>query len=104
MYRGGLYKVVINQRFYPSIHLHQVLTVSVFRFHFPFPVSISTISNCPNPSTLSTKPTSCLHVSLFVVVNFGLRSAAYIIDETAKKSVYMDSLLELIKIVEILYN
>ena len=33
--------MVINQRFYPSIHLHQVLTVSVFRFHFPFPFSIS---------------------------------------------------------------
>jgi len=47
LYRGGLQKVVLNQRFYPKIHLHQVLTVSVFHFHFPFPVSISTVSNCP---------------------------------------------------------
>ena len=31
-------EVVINQRFNPSIHLHQVLTVSVFHFQFPFPL------------------------------------------------------------------
>ena len=32
--------MVINQRFYPSIHLHQVLTVSVSTFHFRFPFPI----------------------------------------------------------------
>ena len=47
LYRGALQKVVLNQRFYPKIHLHEVLAVSVFHFHFPFPVSISTVSNCP---------------------------------------------------------
>ena len=47
LYRGGLQKVVLNQRFYTKNHLHQVLTVSVFHFHFLFPVSISTVSSCP---------------------------------------------------------
>ena len=33
--------------FYSRIHLYDNLTVSVFHFHFPFLVSISTVSNCP---------------------------------------------------------
>jgi len=36
LYRGGLWKVVINQKFHPNIHVHQDLIVSVF--HFPFPL------------------------------------------------------------------
>jgi len=41
LYRGGFQKpVVLNQRFYPKIQ------VSILHFHFPFPVSISTVSNC----------------------------------------------------------
>jgi len=54
VYRGGLQKVILNQRFYPKIHLHQVLTASVFHFHYqlPFPVS-----NCPNGKhTQKVKP------------------------------------------------
>jgi len=41
LHRSGLWKAVINQRFYPNLHVYQDLTV-----HFPFPVSISTVSNC----------------------------------------------------------
>jgi len=33
LHRGGLWKVVIHQRFYPNLHVHQDLTVSVFHFH-----------------------------------------------------------------------
>ena len=33
--------MVDNQRFYPSIHLHQVLTVSIFHFWFPFPLFLA---------------------------------------------------------------
>ena len=34
------------QGFYSRVHLYDDLTISVF--HFPFPVSITTVSNCPN--------------------------------------------------------
>jgi len=30
--------MVINQKFHPNIHVHQDLIVSVFHFHFPFPL------------------------------------------------------------------
>jgi len=36
--RGSLWKVVINQRFYPNLNVHQDLTISVFHFRFPFPL------------------------------------------------------------------
>ena len=36
-----------KQGFYPRVHLYDDLTISVFHFHSPFPVSISTVSNCP---------------------------------------------------------
>jgi len=34
--QGGLWKVVIHQRFYPNAHVHQDLTVPIFHFHFWF--------------------------------------------------------------------
>ena len=36
-----------KQGFYSKVHLYDDLTISVFHFHFPFLVSISTVFNCP---------------------------------------------------------
>ena len=37
-----------KQGFYSRVHLYDDLTISVFHFHFLFPVSTSTVSNCPH--------------------------------------------------------
>ena len=37
-----------KQGFHSRVHLYDNLTVSVFHFHFPFLVSISTVSNYHN--------------------------------------------------------
>jgi len=39
--------VVINQRSYTNLHVHQYQPFTFFHFNFPLPVSISTVSNCP---------------------------------------------------------
>ena len=42
------------QGFYSRVHLYDDLTISVFHFHFLFPVSISTVSNCPCVTAVAT--------------------------------------------------
>ena len=41
-----------KQGFYSRVHLYDNFTISVFQFHFLFPISISTVSNYPSPGVL----------------------------------------------------
>ena len=50
LYRGGLNKKVVFKRWplNKGFTLGCIyMTISIFHFHVPFPVSISTVSNCP---------------------------------------------------------
>jgi len=47
LYGGNLSKMVISQRFYLNLHVHQYLTVSIFRFHcFQFPYHVISMKPC----------------------------------------------------------
>ena len=49
-----------EQGFYSRVHLYDNLTISVFHFHFPFPVFISTVSNFPKTGDIPQEWKSAL--------------------------------------------